>query len=190
MNAGLWLLEPDLDAMTWLVRPAQALAFRGESVRLGPRTWSPINTQNTALHRDLLAAYYYLRMNPVAEGLPIDRFGDIFSGYFCQACMHHLGDSARVGTPVADHRRNSHHYLRDAALEMAGICIIEELADWLTSLKLQGSSYSEAYCSLADAIDELSERSRGFIWTPTVRSYFHSMADCMRRWVRVSRQFI
>ena len=51
MNAGLWLGEPDLDAITWLVSPVRATEFKGESVLLDDETWSPINTQNTSLHR-------------------------------------------------------------------------------------------------------------------------------------------
>ncbi|GAG75135.1 unnamed protein product, partial [marine sediment metagenome] len=57
MNAGLWLAEPDLDGMTWLVAPVRAKSFRGESLVLGQDTWSPLNTQNTALHRDVIASY-------------------------------------------------------------------------------------------------------------------------------------
>lgn len=52
MNAGLWLQEPDLDGITWLVAPARTKQFSGRSRVLGDETWSPINTQNTALHRD------------------------------------------------------------------------------------------------------------------------------------------
>ncbi|MDW8235612.1 MAG: hypothetical protein RMK98_03180 [Bacteroidia bacterium] len=43
----------------------------------------------------------------------IDRYGDIFSGYFVQACAKHLDGAIRVRTPVAHHRRNAPDYLRD-----------------------------------------------------------------------------
>lgn len=35
-----------------------------------------------------------------SAGAPIDRLDDIFSGYLCQACVRHLGDRIRVGTPI------------------------------------------------------------------------------------------
>jgi hypothetical protein len=57
INAGMWLRDPDLDGITWLAAPVRALAFRGKSIVLGNRTWSPVNTQNTALHRDVIPAY-------------------------------------------------------------------------------------------------------------------------------------
>ena len=87
MNAGLWLEEPDLDGITWLVAPARSKQFLGQSRVLGDTTWSPINTQNTALHRDVIPSDYFIRMGYPLAGLPIDRYGDIFSGYFSQACV-------------------------------------------------------------------------------------------------------
>ena len=191
LNAGLWLGEPDLDAMTWLVSPVRATAFKDESVLLDPTTWTPINSQNTALHRDLIVSYYFVPMNhPLGTGLIIDRYGDIFSGYFCQACVRHLGDRIRVGTPVADHRRNSHNYLRDAACEMGCIWMLDDLADWLTGLRLQGTTYHETYLSLAAALDDVAERSKGQIWTEATRQYVHHMTACMRRWTSVCQRWL
>ena len=188
LNAGLWLSEPDLDAMTWLVAPVCARAADDQSVVLGTATWSPINTQNTALHRDVIPSYYFLRMGYPVAGMAIDRYGDIFSGYFSQACVRHLGHRIRVGTPLADHRRNSHNYLADATKELACIWVLEELTPWLREVRLQGNSYSEAYDSLSHEIEDAVERFTGFIWTDATRGYFHQMAYCMRQWIKACRQ--
>ena len=188
LNAGLWLQEPDLDAMTWLVAPVRATKFRGDSVFLGENVWSPINTQNTALHSDLIAAYYFVRMGYPLAGLPIDRYGDIFSGFLVQACMKQMGDRIRVGTPVADHRRNSHNYMRDLAGELACIFVLEDLLEWLPSARLEGKTYSETYLSLANAIDDQVEQFNGTIWTDATRGYFHQMSYCMRQWIAACRQ--
>ena len=104
MNAGLWLAEPDLDAMTWLIAPVRASGMRGDSLLLSNQAWSPINTQNTAIHRDVIVSYYFVRMGYPLGGMAIDRFGDIVSGYFSQACIRHLGNLIRVGSPLAEHR--------------------------------------------------------------------------------------
>jgi len=188
INAGLWLQDPDLDGITWLAAPVRALAFNGKSVVLGDRTWSPVNTQNTALHRDVIPAYYFLPMGNSSTGLRIDRYGDIFSGYFSQACARHLGHSIRVGTPVADHLRNAHRYLRDATEEMAGIWVLEDLLPWLVEVRLDGNTYSEAYESLSAQLEDGVSRFSGFIWTDITREYFHSMAASMRAWVVACRQ--
>ena len=188
MNAGLWLAEPDLDAMTWLIAPVCASGMRGDSLLLSNKAWSPINTQNTAIHRDVIVSYYFVRMGYPLGGMAIDRFGDIVSGYFSQACVRHLGNLIRVGSPVAEHRRNSHNYLRDATNELACILTLEDITQWLSSFKLQGASYSETYASLAEGLEDAVETFSGPIWNDSTRGYFHQMAYCMRRWIAACKQ--
>jgi len=191
INAGLWLLDPDVDAISWLVNPAHAVKFRGKSVVLGDKVWSPVNTQNTGLLREAVAAYYFVRMGYPLAGMPIDRYGDIFSGYFVGACARHLGAAIRVGTPVAEHRRNSHNYMKDAANELACIMVLEDLLPWLTEqAKLSGTTYPEVYLSLACGIEDVVEHFSGGIWTDATRAYFHQMAYCMRQWANVCRKFM
>jgi len=187
MNAGLWLAEPDLDSITWLVAPVKAKSFNGESLVLGEDAWSPINTQNTALHRDVIVSYYYVRMDYPLAGIPIDRYGDIFSGYFSQAVIRHMGHRIRVGSPIVDHDRNTHDFMQDAYRELACIWVLEDLLEWLPGAKLEGSTYEEAYISLSYAIEDIVEQFSGFIWTDASRGYFHQMAHRMRTWVKAVR---
>ena len=114
----------------------------------------------------------------------IDRYGDIFSGYFSQACARSLGHGVRVGTPVATHARNSHNYLRDAAQEHACICLLEDLLPWLRERQLAGNTYAETYLSLSDALEEASGKFKGFIWTEETRQFFSATTRTMREWVR------
>lgn len=187
LNGGLWLGEPDLDGITWLANPARAVSFGGRSIVLGSKTWSPINTQNTALHRGAIAAFYFLRMGYRIAGMRIDRYGDIFSGYFCQACVRRLGYRVRIGTPVVDHIRNKHDYLRDLTNELGCIWVLEDMAEWLRSYELQGSTYVETYLCLADALEDATEKFRGFIWDDATRAYFHQVAYDMRIWIKAVR---
>ena len=187
LNAGLWLQEPDLDAITWLASPAIACSFRGPSVVLSRDTWSPVNTQNTALHRDAVAAFYFVSMAHSIGGMQMGRYGDIFSGYFCQACIRHLGYRLRVGAPVVNHMRNRHNYLLDLNQELPCIWLLEDIAEWLRELRLQGKSYAEAYLCLADAMEQAVEKFRGFIWSDSARSWFHETARDMRLWIQAVR---
>lgn len=184
VNAGLWLQDPDVDAMTWLALHPRALRFKGGEIALGPNAWCPVNTQNTALHGRLVPAYYYVKMGYALNGAAVDRFGDIFSGYLLQACVKRLGGVVRFGTPVADHRRNSHNYMRDAAAESFGVQVLEEFIPWLTEVKLSGSTTMEAYASLAAAIDDGAERFQGAFWTDAAKGFLHQMAFYMRAWLR------
>lgn len=179
INAGLWLGDPDVNAMTWLSCPKRAENFDGSSVILGKNTWTPINTQNTSLRREALASYYFFKMEYLLNGQWIDRFGDIFSGYFSQACTKHLGGSVRIGTPLVDHRRNKHDYLNDAKQEMSCICLLEELLPWLTQVKLEGATYSETYNCLSELLEQKIETMN---WDESIRRYFHHIGLYMRRW--------
>jgi hypothetical protein len=190
MNAGLWLFDPDLDAITWLVSPTRSVSVSGTPVVLSRNTWTPVNTQNTALRMSAVPSYYYIRMGYPLAGAAIDRYGDIFSGYFAQACVKHVGGAVRVGTPVAEHRRNSHDYMRDAAQEIACMQMLEDVLPWLHGVRLEGRDVSEAYQSLSYALDDAVEGFRGRIWTDPARAYFHSTAHAMREWVRVCRTII
>jgi hypothetical protein len=158
---------------------------------LGDRAWSPINTQNTSLHRDVIVSYYFARMGyPLAGLVAIDRYGDILSGYLAQACVRHVGHRIRVGTPAVDHRRNSHHYMRDATHEMGCVWLMEDLTEWLTELKLTGSTYQETYLSLASQLDDAAEKFNGYIWNDATRGYVHQLAYCMRRWATTCRRWL
>ena len=184
INAGLWTIDPDVDGITWLVAKPKVTGFVGRSVVLGSNTWSAVNSQNTGLATAALPAYYFVRMAYPIAGTAIDRYGDIFSGYFAQACAKQVGGYVRFGTPIAQHRRNSHNYLKDATNEWACILVLEDLLPWLTEARLSGRTYSEAYLSLAEQLECAVEDFRGPLWTDAVRGYFHQMAYHMRLWVR------
>lgn len=183
MNAGLWLSDPDVDAISRLAIAPHVRSAVTEPRYLGARTWSPINTQNTAIARDAIAAYYYVRMGFTVGGLTIDRYGDILSGYFAQAAVKNRGEAIRIGSPVADHRRTPHNLFRDLYHELAGMVILDDLLPWLMDLKLDGSSYAELYASLADALDVQSASYRGFIWDQGGGAFLRDTAAHMRAWL-------
>ena len=184
INAGLWLGHPDIDAVSCLYAPAEAKAFKGKSILLGRDTWSPINTQNTAISREAIPAFYFVRMGYPIMGMPIDRDGDILSGYFVQACVRHLGYRIRVGTPVTNHKRNTHNYLKDLTHELGCIWMLEDITEYLREVKLEGNTYIESYLCLADLLEDAVERFSGFIWNDVTRGYFHYIAYCMRTWIK------
>jgi len=182
VNAGLWLGDPDVDAVSRLALAPRTTALARPSVVLGRGVRSPLNTQNTALTRSAAAAYYYVRMGHPFAGMTIDRYGDILSGYFLQACVEHRSEAVRVGTPVADHHRTPHDLLKDLYHELAGIFLIEDLLPWLAEQSLTGASYPEAYASLADALAAAAGGFRGFLWDRGGREFLEETAVRMRVW--------
>ncbi|MGH8505193.1 MAG: hypothetical protein ACRETM_04425 [Stenotrophobium sp.] len=185
VNAGLWLDDPDVDAVSRLAQGPRVASAKPGAVILAPQTWSPVNTQNTALIRDAIPAYYYVRMGFPIKGMAIDRYGDILSGYFLQKCAKHLGDAVRFGDPVAEHHRTPHNLFKDLYHELAGMVIVEELLPWLQQLRLEGSDYGSSYAALADALDANAQRFTGFVWDDGGRDFLRDTAACMRRWLGV-----
>lgn len=183
VNAGLWTDDPDVDAVSRLALAPRVSAAESRGVVLGPDTWSPVNTQNTGLLREAIPAYYYVRMGFPIQGMSIDRFGDILSGYFLQKCAKHLGHAVRFGDPVAEHRRSPHNLFKDLFHELAGMVVIEDLLPWLRELKLEGSNYSETYASLAQALHEQADSFTGFVWDDGGRDFLKDTAACMQTWL-------
>jgi hypothetical protein len=187
INVGLWLSDPDVDAMTRLVQAPHIASAKNRSLRLGRDTWTPINTQNTAVIRDAVAAYYYVRMGFSLGGLRIDRYGDILSGYLIQKCVKTRGDAIRIGSPIADHRRTPHNLFKDLYHELAGMVLLDDLLPWFTELKIGSGSYAEMYASVADALDEKSGSMRGFVWDDGGRDFLIDTAANMRAWLEAVR---
>ena len=190
INAGLWLQDPDVDAFTWLVVPTKIKRLKEESVVLGKETWSPVNSQNTAVAREAMPSYYFPKMNYQIGGLHIDRYGDIFSGYFAVACCKAMGHSVRFGSPMVKHDRNAHNYLQDNAYESAGIWILNDLLPWLSETTLATASYCDAYASLLDGLDEFSQEAKGKVWTDQTRAYFHDLTYCGRKWIAAMNRLL
>lgn len=183
MNAGLWLKAPDVDAITWLGVKPYSKSFKKKSVILDQSTWTPINTQNTSLNREVIPSYWFVKMGYPISGLSIDRYGDIFSGYFAQACAKHLGFSVRVGSPIINHIRNSHNAIRDLNYEFMCVIVLEDILNWLKNVKLDGSTYSESYLSLTSQMEDAVQKFDNFIWNGATRGFFHHLAYSMRVWV-------
>lgn len=183
MNAGLWLTDPDVDAISRIAIAPRVTDADRNAHFLGANTWSPINTQNTGIARDAISAYYYVRMGFNVGGLSIDRYGDIFSGYLCQACVKARGETIRIGSPVADHRRTPHNLFKDLYHELAGVVLLDDLLPWLTEAKLSGSTYAELYAHLAEELEARSSAYRGFIWDQGGGAFLRDTAQHMRAWL-------
>ena len=131
VTAGLWLKEPDIDAITWLNGPVQSVGYAGpEQFTLDQTTWSPINTQNTSVTRELSPAFLTVPMGYDVPGGKIQRYGDICGGYFLQAVMRGTPYFASFGRPLVEHRRNPHDYLDDLRFEFWGMI----LTDWINRI--------------------------------------------------------
>jgi hypothetical protein len=154
VNGGFWLGDPDVDAVTRLAAPPDVIEYKLQNnFALDRGTWSPFNSQNTALHRDTIPAYF---LSPF-----VGRFDDIWASYIVKAVADHLGDLISFGHPLVKQRRNDHNLWHDFDLEKMGLQMTDVFCDWLLSCKFKGENYTSCTLELIDHIRICLEREKG-----------------------------
>jgi len=144
VNAGLWLGDPDVDAMERLYHladPTDAVAYTGKrTIAPAKGVWTPFNSQNTAIRRDAIPAYF---LSPY-----IGRYDDIWASYIIKHIADHLHDSICFGEPVVRQKRNPHNYWKDFDQERYGHALTLRFVDALSRIKLTGKTYQRCFKEL------------------------------------------
>lgn len=184
VTEGLWVDEPDVDATTWLNGKIKGVGYNGPDLFvLDQKTWSPVNSQNTSVVRELVPAFVFVTMACPVPGGKLDRYGDIWGGYFLLALMQNTKYHAAFGRPLVQHRRNPHNYVDDLRYEYWGMI----LTDWL--LQLLRESFRPTSTEIVDRLPELAEflDVQGVTqlpgWCPEeIRTFLKSTAENLREW--------
>lgn len=188
-NAGLWTHDPDIDAVTRLNNEhVKMTGINRGSIMLAPRTQSPVNSQNTALIPEAIAAYYFVLMGETIDGWKLDRYGDIWSGYFLGKCVEHMRHYIGIGAPVAFHKRNQHDFFKDLRQELGCMILTESLVKMLEKIELKGATYLDTYRSLSFELEKAVRETADPYFTLEVRKYFVKIAKAMRVWVDVFQE--
>jgi hypothetical protein len=188
LNMGLWINDPDVDAVTHLANPTKIIRMKEkiDHIMLAPNTYSPINTQNTAFHRKILPCYYYILMGANIKGLKIDRYGDIWSGLFAKKVIDKMDDRITIGKPLTNHKRNTHNYLKDLKHELWGMILTEKLVEWLEQLQLESNNYFDAYLEIAQALQKFKENFQ----EAAIRKYFEKISYAMNIWIETCQKIL
>lgn len=190
VTEGLWFDEPDVDATTWLNGKIKGVDYQGpDAFVLHPSTWSPINTQNTSVVRELIPAFVFVTMAWPVPGGKLDRYGDIWGGYFLLALMQGTRYLAAFGRPLVEHRRNPHNYVDDLRYEFWGMILTDWLLDILrSSFKPTCRTMPERVTELAEFLDgEAAKRLPGWC-TAEITNFLHSTAQNLRQWSAACQQ--
>jgi hypothetical protein len=188
VNAGLWLDDPDIDAVTRLNKPVKTVELINEVMVLDPSTNCPFNTQNTAIHGEILPAYYYVVMGYSLSGLKIDRYGDIWSSYLARKIIDRMGDRVAFGTPLTIHKRHDHDLMKDLGQEYWGMVLTNKLVKVLDAIELAENSYSDCYRELSHKLEEKIKEDDGL--SLEVKNYFYKVTKNMRIWLDVCGELI
>lgn len=180
LNEGLWFEDPDIDSVTRLTEDVKGKEIKEERIFLDKGTFSPINSQNTAFHRDILPCAYFVLMGGDINGLTIERYGDIWFGFFAKKIIDHMGDYAGFGKPFAIHRRNQHNLLKDLKQEFWAIIFTELLAEFIEKAELSEKTYSGCYLELAEKLEKFVLENKNF--NEEAKNYFLKVVSAMKVW--------
>lgn len=133
--SGLIINEPDIDAITRMVQQPTVgdvamLAQTGCAV--DPHTWTVFNTQNSAVVRELLPAWFL----PPGVG----RMDDIYASLVVQRVGRERGYHVHFGPPFVLQERHDHDLLVDLRAEIDGYANVGLIATFLDSIILPAKS--------------------------------------------------
>lgn len=145
VNAGLWLDDPDVDAITRLCNDICATRYnRTESFATEKGTWSPFNSQNTALAAALIPAY------PLSP--KVGRYDDIWASYVIYRIADHLNHVVAYGFPLVKQERNPHNYFNDHRAEEDGLEFTDRFCEWLRAMTLTGTTYFACFQEVTEQL--------------------------------------
>jgi hypothetical protein len=175
VNAGFWLDNPDIDALTRMERQPVVRGFQSSwagNIALDPGTWSPFNSQNTAIMREVLPAYF---LSPYTG-----RYDDIWASYIVNRIAEHFGDVICFGEPLVRQQRNPHDLWQDLDAERNGMILTDDFCAALRSIPLTGDSYHQCFGQIADALPLAWPEDRQ--WTDSQREWRSRLIEGMRLW--------
>ena len=178
VNAGLWLDNPDIDALTRMERQPVVRGFKPTSPTrfcLSEGTWSPFNSQNTALTREAIPAYF---LSPY-----IGRYDDIWASYIIIRIAEHLNDAIVFGEPLVRQERNPHNLWKDLEQERNGMIMTDEFCETLRGIALTGATYQECFNELTGKLrDSWKEDAK---WTESQKEWRRRLLEGMEIWGEV-----
>ena len=184
LNMGLWLQNPDLDALTLVYYSGldgkcdiKSNGCKREKVVVGEGTYFAVCSMNTSFKTEVIPAFYQLYMN--IQG--IDRFDDIWSGIFLKRIADHLGERIGIGKPLGSHIKRSRNVFDDLRKELGGLVMNERLWRIVDGAELSSKSFADCYLELAEHFSEsLSEQ----IKEPMYVKFMRLQIQKMRTWIK------
>ncbi len=149
---GLIYGDPDIGALERIDRNPMVAAYSMEAqhgIALDPaRTWSPINSQNTAWRAELA---------PLMFCLPrVGRADDIWGSYIAQTVLAGTGLHTFFGRPFVKQERNPQDVMRNLADERHLVAQTPRLTEYLRSLEVPEGTVLERLRYVLEAL-ELSD---------------------------------
>jgi hypothetical protein len=136
--AGLVIGDPDIDAVTRMEhRPdiGSVHILGSTGVVVDPHTWTVFNSQNTAVVRELIPAWFMMPN--------VGRHDDIYASLIVQRVARERDLHVHFGPPFTYQQRNEHNLIKDLRAEIDGMENVAKVAHLLNSIILPGKSVIE-----------------------------------------------
>jgi len=151
VSAGLVIGDPDIDAVTRMEhRPdiGSVHILGSTGVVADSHTWTVFNSQNTAVIRELIPAWF---MMP-----GVGRHDDIYASLIVQRVARERDLHVHFGPPFTYQQRNAHDLVKDLRAEIDGMENVCKLATLLDHIVLPGKSVIEDTCVIYSALQYCS----------------------------------
>lgn len=153
---GLIYGDPDINATERIERDPEVTDYgdvaKGGIVLNPSRTWSPINSQNTA---------YRAGLAPLMLVLPhVGRYDDIWGSYIAQSVLRATGHHVLFGEPFVRQDRNDHDLITDLQHELLGMRHTDQLVACLRAIDVDPAR------SIVESLGAVVEALREFDWLP------------------------
>ena len=150
------------------------------TVALQPGTWSPFNSQNTALMRDAVPAYF---LSPYTG-----RYDDIWASYVVERIAQHMGHIIAFGEPLVRQKRNEHNLWRDLDAERNGMILTDGFCAALREVRLLGTSYHDCLGEIIEGLPAAWPEQEP--WTESMKQWRTSFWRACESGTRYSTRFL
>ena len=140
--------------------------------------WSPFNSQNTSLMREVIPAYFLSPYN--------GRYDDIWASYVLTRITEHFNHVISFGEPVVRQERNPHDLWRDLDVERNGMIMTDDFCQALRDIDFRGTSYGECFAEIAAGLRQTW--AEGPKWTDSQKDWRIKLLEGMEIWHQVFEQ--
>jgi len=191
LNQGLWFKIPDFDALSILAEDGteghpqtRSQSLKEESVVVDKNNLVTICSMNVAFDPKVVPAFYQMPM----KYMNIDRFDDIWSGFFVKKVVDAMGDYVSLGKPCVVHEKAKRDTFKDLKAEMDGMVVNERLSQMLLDMdndKIDNSDYLLGYRSMTHELQKGLTSLDGWM-----KDYLDYVFRMMLLWTEICEKII
>lgn len=150
LNHGLWMGEPDFDAIQTLSGENPKIELPKHNRLLAQGQYYPMCGMNICFKREVTPLMYFALMG---EGYPYRRFEDIWCGVISKKVCDHLGLLVSVGRPFIFHSKASDPFV-NLEKEAPGVRLNEIFWEKVDRIELSGKNPCDCMLEIGEGLKQ------------------------------------